>query len=178
MSKLLSTLKRAGLAAVAGTVLLSAGSAHAGLLLNQEPDASLIVRAGGYEWVYASPCGGGAGSCDLVVRHHGFDFATAEQWNASFASLQALSAAFTPNGGVLCASTYFSTNYNHCDTGDILAGYVWGAPFAPGWGAQAGTSETFLVRAIAQSDVPEPATLALTALGLAAVVASRRKRAR
>jgi hypothetical protein len=159
---------------LAGATLLGTGTAHAALLLGQEPDPALIVRTGDYEWVYASPCGGGADSCSRLLRHHRFDFATAAEWTSSFANLDALIAAFSVNGEPRCASTYFSFEYDHCDLSDLQIGAIWNSPF--GNGVNESAAETFLVRLAEPSDVAEPASIGLIALGLAAVAATRRRR--
>jgi hypothetical protein len=162
-----------GITAGVCATLLWAGTANAAALLGQEPAPSLIVRTGNFEWVYASPCGGGPDSCSPLLRHHRFDFATDTQWTTSFANLDALIAAFTVNGEARCASTYFSVNYDHCDFTDLTIGAIWNSPF--GNGVNESAAETFLVRTVATGEVPEPASLALIALGLAAVAARRRK---
>lgn len=161
-------------ATLIGATLVSAGTAHAGVLLGQEPPAALIVRTGGHEWVYASPCGGGADSCSPVLRHHGFDFATAAEWTSSFANLDALIAAFTVNGEARCASSYFSVNYDHCDLSDLQVGAIWNSPF--GNGVNESAAETFLVRPADPSDVTEPESFALLIAGLSSLVACGRKR--
>ena len=169
-------LKKITAAAALGVSLLGAGSAHAALLLGQEPDPSLIVRVGNYEWVYASPCGAQPiFTCSAVQLHHGFGFATTEQWNASFTSLAVLDAAFTTtNDEPLCAASYFSVEYDECQIYDMRYGYVWGAPFGNGFGDY--SAETFLVRVVDASEVPEPATVGLMTLGVAGFAASRRQR--
>ena len=136
--------------------------------------ASLIVNAGGMEWVYAAPCAGAGNSCGTVTLSNGFTFATDAQWNVSFASLSALSAAFTGK----CAAEYFSNLHNHCDFNDITLGYVWNSPLAPSLSQRnASTSETFLVRGRV-AEVPEPASLGLLGLGLAGLALARRRKSR
>ncbi|MES2538349.1 MAG: PEP-CTERM sorting domain-containing protein [Pseudomonadota bacterium] len=172
----LSIIKLAKLATVTVAATFSFGAAHGVTLLGQAPDPSLIVSAGGMEWVYAAPCAGEGASCGPVQLHHDFVFATDAQWNASFASRVALANAFTtPNGGALCAASYFSTVHNHCDLSDISAGYIWHSPLGDPSGRNSSAAETFLVRASAVS-VPEPASIALFGMGLLGFAASRRNK--
>ena len=172
-SKLTSTLAKVAAAAA----LLVAGQAHALALLGQPPDPAVIVSAGGLEWVWAAPCAGEQPSCGVVQLHNGFGFPTDAQWNSSFANLAALIDAFdTPQ---LCASTYFSTVHNHCDSGDLGVGAIWHSPLAANDSLRNNSAaETFLVRQVADPDprVPEPASLALAGLALAGLALARRRK--
>jgi hypothetical protein len=172
-------IKLVSAALLAGAASMSS-SASAATMLLQAPDSSVIVQAGGYEWVYAGPCAGTAPSCGPVVLHHDFAFATDAQWTSSFASIGALLTAFQYNpasGTGLCAASYFNTVYDQCDFRDAAAGYIWNSPLAPTVEQRTNPAgETFLVRALdAPEEVPEPASLALFGLGLAGAALARRK---
>jgi hypothetical protein len=178
--KIKSVMKLAGISALACAAMLP-GSASASTLLGQAPDSSVIVQAGGFEWVYAGPCAGTEPSCGVVQLHHDFGFATDAQWNSSFSGLSALITAFQINGQVRCAATYFNTVYDQCDIDDAAAGYVWHSPLVPSGDFRTNpASETFLVRVSvdAPSDVPEPGSLALVGLGLAGFASSRHRAAK
>ena len=142
--------------------MLFAVNGHAASLLGQEPSANQIYTAGnGLEWVYAAPCAGESPSCGVVSLHSGFNFATENQWLDSFGDLNGLIAAFNLNNfdSSMCAAPQFSTVHNHCDAGDALNGYVWGAPVGIAASisyALNSAAETFLVRENL-SPVPVPA---------------------
>jgi hypothetical protein len=159
--------------AIAATTVLAFSQAQAGPLLGVNPPSNLIVNAGGYEWVYASPCAGING-CGGLQLSNGFNFANDAQWNASFTTRAQLNAAFTGK----CASAYFSTNYTHCDFNDIMSGYIWHSPLAGNTNqSNMSWSETFLVRGAA-APVPEPGSLAILGLGLLGFAAARRRKAK
>lgn len=174
------------LLAVSGTAFAgtSAGSFARGISPYAAPDygtpppASVIVAHGGMEWIWAAPCSEGSGSCGAPSHLFGFDTPTESQW-ATWADRSALIAAFTdPNGGAVCGSPWMDATYSHCDYEDMVNGHIWHAfPNGicdPGYynGCEAGTTESFLVRA-----VPEPQTYALmlAGLGLVGYIARRRQ---
>lgn len=140
--------------------------------LGNAPPASAIVSNAGLEWVWANPCGGTPSGCGGgnagVMLHHGFGFATDAQW-MTWGSLAAFQAAW---GGVTCASPQFSLSFDHCDEGDMLAGYIWHSPLTDPAMAANDYSETFLVRAVPE---PEGYALMIVGLGLVGLVARRRQ---
>ncbi|MET0049185.1 MAG: PEP-CTERM sorting domain-containing protein [Sedimenticola sp.] len=170
-----------------GSILLLAGlaissQASAVALLGQEPDPSRVINTGnGLEWVWAAPCAGEDPSCGGVQLHHGFRFATADEWISSFLNLQGLITAFNiPNSTLFnnegtCSAPEFSTNYDQCNGSDVHLGAVWHAPIgiASALYVNDPAAETFLVRTAA---VPAPATLALMGLGLAGIGFARKKK--
>ena len=167
-------------ARAAALLALTLGTAGAFAASNygQTPPASVIVSAGGYEWVWASPCSGDGKGCDgQVSMQDGFHYATAAEWSASFGSISALAAAFTDAaGGDICASSWFSPNWDHCDMINVQQGYIWHSPLAVDSSAfNAGWSETFLVRNAAA--VPEPASVGMMLAGLGLLGLRRRRQA-
>ncbi len=158
-------LKKIAAVALLAATAFTAQSASAAALLGQEPAPGVIVTRNSLEWVYASPCA--PGGCSSILLHHGFRYATADEWTSSFANLADLVGAFTnPNK---CAATYFDRRWNHCDYGNLRSGYVWDSPF----GRNISYGETFLVRG---EQVPAPAALGLLGLGVLGIAAARRRK--
>ena len=152
------------------------GNASALAMLGIEPPASLIVAGNdGSEWVWGAPCAPVDPSCGVVQLHHGFAIPSLAEWTAGWLDLAELVAAFVDPE--LCASPFFSTAHDHCDGSDVVAGFVWGAPFANelfGGSVNAG-SEAFLTRNDG-NPIPEPASMALFGIGLLGAAAARRGR--
>ena len=155
-------------------VFMIVGNALALSHLGEAVPDSLIVHAGGLEWVYAGPCAPENPSCGVVMLYAGFEIPDYSEWNASFSSLSDLLAAFNiPNGPTPNAAPYFNTVGDHIDIGDAQGGWIWGAPFVDASHASNPASEAFLVRGAV--GVPEPATMLLFSLGLIEIAGVRRK---
>ncbi len=161
---------------VAACLLLLALTAFA------DVPSNLVVTRDGYDWVWAAPCSPVEPSCNAsghgLTMQYGFSLPTVGEWTASFTDTADIYGAFTLGGRAqLCASSYFDSGYSHCDSSDVQAGYIWGAPvgIANAFGGDTnGLSEAFLVRGAAA--VPEPSSLILLfSVGVATVIAWRRR---
>lgn len=157
---------------LAACLLLLALAASAGPISGTDPPANLVVVRAGYDWVWASPCAAEDPSCGTpLIGHDGYAIPTDAQWLASFTSYTDVYNAFNANGEK-CASAYFNSGYDHCDPGDLQIGAIWHSPLADPeyWGNLA--SDSFLVRSEA---IPEPSSFVLIGLGLATLIARRRR---
>jgi hypothetical protein len=146
--------------------------ARAASSLDKPIDPSVIILAGGFQWVWAGPCATLEPSCGTSVLRDDFKIPTAAQWLSSFADTSALVAAFAPSNQMICGSPWFNSKWDHCDLLNLKDGIVWGAPSTISTDPTAYYGESFLVRA-----VPEPETYAmlLGGLGLLGAIARRRK---
>ena len=200
-----------GLGAASLLVVVTAMPVQAAHIDLPQPDSSVIVNVLGtdgisYQWVWASPCRGFQPNCDsdgdLIDDNnnngfpdagdgsiHGFTYASAAQWNASFTSLSALESAFTRfdsaavtdfnQGGIvtICAAASFVHDplIRTCNLNEIRDGNIWNSPLGI-TSALPSTEDTFLVKQIGvNGSVPEPSSLLLLGAGLLGLAAWRWK---
>ena len=146
-----------------------------------DPIDSVIVDAGGLEWVWASPCAPMEPSCGNtpIGGFDGWVVATASDFLSAFGTLTNLYNTFVTDNGNICGSQFFQSGYSHCDAVNIdpFGGNIrlWNSPGTGDWASPNNNdafSETFVVRRA----VPEPGTLALLGLGLAGLGLARRRK--
>jgi PEP-CTERM motif len=206
-----------GLGAASLLVVMTAMPVQAAHINLPPPDPSDIVNVLGtdgisYQWVWASPCPGYQPNCDsegdLIDDNndngfpdagdgsiHGFTYASADQWNASFTSLIALENAFTfvdpvnglfdPVSGMKISTLCAAASFVHdplngtCNLNEIRFGNIWNSPLRTTSDLPS-TPDTFLVSVSGSpvpGSVPEPSSLLLLGAGLLGLAAWRWKHA-
>lgn len=148
--------------AAAASLCMSSAVLAGPVLTDLTPDDYITV--GSLDWAWAGPINSqywGSNELFQASLHAGWREAT----DAEFAARP----DYTAFGGK-CASQYWNSEYTHCDFGDGVAQH-WKT------GYTGDSFDLWYVRSEANTggDVPEPASLALAAIGLVGLSLSRRK---
>ena len=202
LKQMLLGLGAASLLVVVTAMPVQAGHIDFLPLLGHEPDSSVIVTRGAWEWVWVSPCPPDErGSCSMLEGEN-FGFgppvitATSNPWTDSFDGfLEANGSLQGPNSmtgaffifnslnepiSTRCATPYFSQDFTDCHSTDLARGIVWQADL-PGVVTDTillPSAEVFWVRASTSEPpppLPEPSSLLLLGAGLLGLAAWRWK---
>lgn len=189
-------MKKSLVATAVMVMLLAFGSGAQASLINTPVSANAYVTLNGFQWAWASPVAAdgsfGQGGIDLSVQGAlGWRLPTAAELLLAPTALQFMFAgANVPLGGsdpvsgaefqftnanltgaAACAAPWFNNTYFHCDW-DNGRGQNQNNPGDPvdWWGSPGSLSyfDSLVVR-----QVPEPATMAVFGLGLAAALRRR-----
>ncbi len=172
--------------------LLLTSSANAVIISNATPipDANVLINfnSSGLDWVYAGPIGPdewGPGNIEPASYRaaEGWRTATASEWAAhplwsdfiapgNPGGIVSPLNGYTNHANYLFASEYWS-DFSHVDMGDFAAGIVTDGVNNPS--VIGDVPETIYVRN-SRSAVPEPLSLAMVAIGLAGLGATRRRK--